>query len=96
MDFAVANYQKTATSTKIRWLAQRSEIQMHDYEFYHLKDDKPADMVRTLYSLPVGDQYKSGYKALRDIHNPRAIDTIVKYRPKTKLIILLRHPVSWF
>ena len=54
-----------ATSTKVRWLAKPSEIQMYDHEIYHLKDGQPASMVRTLYALPEGGQYKRGYKAPR-------------------------------
>lgn len=96
MDFAIVGYPKTATSTKVRWLAKHSEIQMYDHEIYHMKDGQPANMVRTLYALPEGDQFKRGYKAPRDIHNPRALDSFTKYWPKTKFIVGLRHPVLWF
>jgi len=96
MDFAIVGYPKTATSTKVRWLAAQEEIQMYDHEIYHLKDGEPADMVRELYALPEGDQFQRGYKAPRDIHNPKAIDAFSKYWPKTKFIVGLRHPVLWF
>jgi Sulfotransferase domain len=93
MDFAIVGYPKSATSSVVRWLAQQPEISMYDYEIYHLKDGQPADMVRKLYSLPDGIR---GYKAPRDIHNPKAIDSFAKYWPETKLVIGLRHPVTWF
>lgn len=96
LNFAIVGYPKTATSTKVRWLANHSEIQMHDHEIYHLKDGQPADMVRTLYALTEGDEYMRGYKAPRDIHNPQAIHAFTQYWPKTKIIVGLRHPVLWF
>lgn len=95
MDFAIVGYPKTATSTKVRWLADQEGIQMYDHELYYLKDGQPADMVRKLYALPEGD-YKRGYKAPRDIHNLRALLSFATFWPKTKLIVGLRHPVSWF
>jgi hypothetical protein len=96
MDFAIVGYPKTGTSTKVRWLASQKEIQMYDHEIYHMKDDEPADMVRALYALPEGNQFKRGYKAPRDIHNQPAIQSFNKYFPNTKFIIGLRHPVLWF
>lgn len=93
MDFAIVGYPKSATSSMVRWLAQQPEISMYDHEIYHLKDGQPADMVRKLYSLPDGIH---GYKAPRDIHNPRAIEAFAKYWPETKLVVGLRHPVTWF
>jgi hypothetical protein len=87
MDFAIVGYPKTATSAKVRWLAAQKEIQMYDHEVYHLKDGRPAEMVRELYALPEGSQYKRGYKAPRDIHNPRAVEAFATHWPKTKFII---------
>jgi len=87
MDFAIVGYPKTATSTKTRWLAQHQEIQMNEHEVYHMKDGEPAEMVRELYKLPAGNQYKRGYKAPRDIHNFRALYAFAYFWPKTKLII---------
>lgn len=93
MDFAIVGYPKCATSSMVRWLAQQPEISMYDHEIYHLKDGQPADMVRKLYSLPDGIH---GYKAPRDIHNPRAVEALANYWPETKLVVGLRHPVKWF
>ena len=96
LDFAIVGYPKAATTTTLMWLANQTEIQMYDHEVYHLKDGEPAEMVRQMYALPEGDHYKRGYKAPRDIHNPRALNAFAKYFPKTKLIVGLRHPVLWF
>ena len=96
MDFAVVGYPKTATTTMLYWLNSQSEILMYDHEIYYMTDGEPADMVRALYALPAGNQYKRGYKAPRDIYIPRAIDSFNKYFPKTKLIVGIRHPVLWF
>lgn len=96
LDFAIVGYPKTATTTTLIWLANQTEVQMYDHEVYHLKDGEPAEMVRQLYALPEGSDYKRGYKAPRDIHNVRALDAFAKYFPKTKFIVGLRHPVLWF
>jgi Sulfotransferase domain len=96
LDFAIVGYPKTATTNMLRWLGSQQEIQMHDHEVYHFKNNVPAEMVRELYALPEGDYFKRGYKAPRDIHNIPAVDAFAKYFPKTKLIVGLRHPVLWF
>jgi hypothetical protein len=96
LDFAVVGYPKTATTTMLQWLSSQTEILMYDHEIYYLTEGEPADMVRALYALPDGDQYKRGYKAPRDIYVPRAIESFQKYFAKTKLIVGIRHPVLWF
>lgn len=96
MDFAIVGYPKTATSMMVRWLSRQTGIQMYDHEIYHLKDGEPADMVRKLYALPEGEQFKRGYKAPRDIHNLKALEAFSSFWPQTKLIVGLRHPVLWF
>jgi hypothetical protein len=96
MDFAVVGYPKTATTTMLSWLSRQEEILMYNHEIYYLTDGEPADMVRAMYALPAGTQYKRGYKAPRDIYVPRAIDSFHNYFPQTKLIVGIRHPVLWF
>jgi Sulfotransferase domain len=96
LDFAIVGYPKTATSAMTRWLSSHQEIQMYDHEIYYLKDNEPAEMVRALHLLPEGDQFKRGYKAPRDIHNPPAVKAFTRYFPNTKFMIGLRHPVLWF
>lgn len=96
LDFAIVGYPKTATSAVTRWLASQQEIQMYDHEIYYLKNNEPAEMVRALHLLPEGENFKRGYKAPRDIHNPPAVQAFRNYFPNTKLIVGLRHPVLWF
>jgi hypothetical protein len=96
MDFAVVGYPKTATTTMLSWLNSQEEILMYNHEIYYLTDGEPADMVRALYALPSGEQYKRGYKAPRDIYVSHAIDSFHRYFPQTKLIVGIRHPVLWF
>lgn len=39
---------------------------------------------------------KRGYKSPIDLETPRALESIRRYWPQTKLIVGLRHPVRWF
>lgn len=93
IDFAIVGYPKTATSNLLRWLSNQEDVSAYDHEIYHLKDGEPAEMVRRMYELPAGIR---GYKAPRDIHNPRAIRSFARHWSKTRLIIGLRHPLLWF
>jgi hypothetical protein len=96
MDFAIVGHPKTATSTTLRWLESHNEVQVHSAELNTLGVGTPTDHVRALYNLTAGSQYKRGYKAPRDIGNRKALQALYNYWPKTKLIVGLRHPVSWF
>jgi hypothetical protein len=96
LDFAIIGHAKTATTFTLNWLASHDEIQMYDHEIHSLHMGKPAEMVDQLYKLPAGSKYKRGYKAPNDIISIEAMDSIAKYWPNSKLIVGIRHPVSWF
>jgi hypothetical protein len=96
MDFAIVGHPKTATSTTLQWLGSHKEIQVYPSELHTLQMGTPAEHVRVLYNLTAGSQYKRGYKAPRDVGNPKVLQALSDYWPETKLIVGLRHPVSWF
>jgi hypothetical protein len=93
LDFAIIGHAKTATTFTMQWLAKHDEIQMYGHE-QHI--GRPAELVSQLYTLPVGIKYKRGYKAPNDITSIRALEIFAKYWPDCKLIVGVRHPVSWF
>jgi hypothetical protein len=95
LDFAIIGYPKTATTFTMQWLASHPEIQMYEHELYSLAQGKPAELVSQLYALPAGSKYKRGYKAPNDIRSIEALEGIAEYWPNCKLIIGLRHPVTW-
>jgi hypothetical protein len=96
LDFAIVGHAKTATTFTMNWLASQDEIQMYGYEMHSLRMGKPAELASQLYTLPAGSKYKRGYKAPHDISSIQALDSIAEYWPKCKLVVGLRHPVSWF
>jgi hypothetical protein len=96
LDFAIIGHPKTATSSTMFWLAKHPEIQMYKHELGSLYHGKPAELVSQLYALPPGRKYKRGYKAPNDIRSIKALDAIAEYWPNCKLIVGLRHPVTWF
>jgi hypothetical protein len=96
LNFAIIGYPKTATTSTMRWLESHNEVQMNHHELHSLQDGKPAELVSQLYTLPAGSKYKRGYKAPRDIYSIEALNSIAEYWPGCKLVIGLRHPLSWF
>jgi hypothetical protein len=96
LDFAIIGHPKTATTFTMHWLASHPEIQMSDYEIWSLTFGRPAELVSRLYTLPAGSKYKRGYKAPRDIYSIEALNSIAAYWPDSKLVVGLRHPVTWF
>jgi hypothetical protein len=96
LDFAIVGHPKTATTFTMKWLASHHEIQMYDHEINSLRRGKPAELVSQLYALPAGSKYKRGYKAPSDIFSIEALNSIAAYWPDCKLVVGLRHPVTWF
>ena len=96
LDFAIIGHAKTATTYKLGWLLSNDEIQGYNYELHALQRGYPAKLVQLMYDLPAGYKYKRGYKAPQDITNWKVMQAFYDYFPETKLIVGLRHPVSWF
>lgn len=96
LDFAIIGHPKCGTDKQMHWISNHEEIQMYSYEVRSLKDGKPAELVSLMYDLPEGEEYIRGYKAPRDVHVKKALGSLDKYWPKTKLMVGLRHPIKWF
>jgi len=97
LDFVIAGFAKTGTTTLTkRFFDKHPEIAIPPTEVHLLTEHRPADMVRLLHSLKPGKNVKRGYKAPRDIADVRVLDLLGEYWPRTKLIVGLRHPVTWF
>ena len=96
LDFALIGHPKTATTFHLNWLHGHEQVQAYNHELHSLQQGKPAELVSQMYALSAGKQYKRGYKAPRDIMNPKALRAIAKFWPETKLVVGLRSPILWF
>lgn len=95
LDFAFIGHHGTAESPLYRWLKRSSEVQMLHSKVFSLQNDKPAELVNSLYTLPEGN-YKRGMVAPNAVRFNTSLANIHKFWPKTRLIVGLRHPVEWF
>jgi hypothetical protein len=96
LDFVVAGFGKCGTSTMMHWLADHPEVQSFRDEIWELMRSNPAGLIDMLYnSLPPG-HYKRGYKSPGEITQAHILEYLAKYWPKTRLVVGLRHPISWF
>ena len=96
LDFAIVASPKTGTTEQMHYLANHPEIQMYKHELHILTHHTPAMLVKTLYDLPPGRQYKRGYKSPHEFERKFFTRYYRQYWPNTKLIIGVRHPVKWF
>jgi hypothetical protein len=96
LDLAIVASPKTGTTEQMLYLADHPEIQMHKQELHILTHHTPAMLVKALYNLPHGRQYKRGYKSPHELERKFFTRYYRKYWPNTKLIIGLRRPVKWF
>lgn len=79
------------------WLAGHASVAIFSREVYDLMHQQPGRLVRSLYEdLPAGEAFLRGYKNPLEVTLPHVLDYYRTYWPTTKLILGLRHPVSWF
>jgi len=98
LDFVIAGHAKTGTSSLMTWLSNHPQVYIRPHEVQsNLKVGRPEHLVRELHRLfPGGYGRKRGYKAPNEIHFRTSIRLYAKYWPKTKIVVGVRHPVSWF
>lgn len=96
LDFAVIGFEKSGTSTLMKWFGAHPQIQFFQEEIYDLYRNRTGSMVWRLHTqLEPGWKYKRGYKSPIDIYLANALFLLDQYFPKTKLFLALRHPVRY-
>ena len=96
LDFAIIGFEKSGSSTFMKWLGSHPQVQCFQEEIYDLYRNRTGTMVWRLDTeLEHGYQYKRGYKSPVDIYNVIPIQLLDEVFPKTRLILTLRHPVLW-
>ena len=96
LDFAIIGFEKSGSSTFMKWLGAHPQVQCFQEEIYDLYQNKPGAMVWRLHTqLEPGWDYKRGYKSPGDVFLANAIHLLDEYFPKTRLILALRHPVRY-
>ena len=95
LDWASIGHAKCATSFIMKWLNKHPEVATWDDEVCDLFDNRPAGLVKRLYTeLPAG-HYKRGFKCPAHFSR-RALRYFKRYFSKTRIIVGVRHPVRWF
>ena len=96
LDFAIIGFEKSGSSTFMKWLGAHPQVQCFQEEIYDLYQNKPGAMVWRLHTqLESGWDYKRGYKSPGDIFLANVIHLLDDYFPKTRLILALRHPIRY-
>jgi hypothetical protein len=96
MSYAIIGVPRTATSDLSRWLDEHPEVLGLYEQVRSLYHRRPDELVTLLYNLPLGQNYKRGYRNPLDITVSHAVDYFREYWPSTGLIVGVRHPVRWF
>lgn len=95
-DFAIAGFAKCGTSSVMKWLMNHPEVRMQGNEMEWFLDD-PNRAIKTQYDVLVKEgKGVTGYKSPHHIQRLPYVDFFRNVIPKTKLILTLRHPVTWF
>ncbi|KAL7550872.1 hypothetical protein ACHAWF_016000 [Thalassiosira exigua] len=105
LDFAVIAFPKAGTSFLKDYLRAADEVYVRERELCMKRPSDVAEFVRTYHALHVGlkqprDQKQKtvrfGVKCPGVFYRADDVHLYAKYFPKTKFIIGLRHPASWF
>lgn len=101
LDFAIIAHPKTATTFLGDYLNRSEGIYIHSEEHCFMKSQKVTEFVTT--HLPLykqwrkeGKDVKIGIKCPGVFYRDIDMDNLDRYFPNTKLIVGLRHPISWF
>lgn len=97
LDFAIVGFEKSGSSTFMKWLGDHPQVQCFQDEIYDMYKGQVGEMVKRLHKyLKPGFQYKRGYKSPGDIFLANTIHLLDEYFPKTRLVLSLRHPVLYY
>jgi len=96
LDFAILGFEKSGTSTLMKWLGAHPQVQCFQEEIYDVYRNRTGSLVWRLHTqTKPGFDYKRGYKSPVDIFSANALQLLDTYFPKTRLLLALRHPVLY-
>jgi hypothetical protein len=104
LDYVVAGFPKAGTTTLGSWLKSHPSIKSTKREEYYIWDKDMNSTVRSLYNdlfLPWQQdenpiQMLKGFRCPHQIHTEYGIKMLTEVFQESKLIVSVRHPVSWF
>jgi hypothetical protein len=96
LDWSVIGFGKCGTTAFLDWLDRHPQTRCIQSEVWDMVLGHPEALVRKLHGLPPGRQFKRGYKSPREIVDRRVLRYYRTYFPSTKLVVGIRHPVTWF
>mmetsp|Transcript_31441 Transcript_31441/g.62285 ORF Transcript_31441/g.62285 Transcript_31441/m.62285 type:complete len:403 (-) Transcript_31441:4-1212(-) len=105
LDFAIIGFPKSGTTFMKDYLNQSNETCVYEREFCMKQPSDVPNLVRHYHDAhlklqqSLKDNYKKinfGLKCPGVLYRKHDLNIYRKYFPRTRLIIGLRHPVSWF
>ncbi|KAL7447490.1 hypothetical protein ACHAXM_011402 [Skeletonema potamos] len=101
LDFAIIGFPKCGTSFMKDYLNQTEETFVYHREFCIKKPSDLKRFVETYHELHLHPKYntrtiKFGLKCPGVLYRSYDMKIYEKYFPKTKFIVGIRHPISWF
>ena len=95
LDFGILGFAKTATTYLKDWFKQqRSHISISSEEVCYLNKKEGSKLVHHLVD-DLDETKMRGFKCPSHFTRP-SLEWYRRYFPRTKLIVGLRHPISWF
>lgn len=95
-NFAIAGFAKCGTSSLLNWLRESPEVMTPALEYENMQND-PASAILAQYNLVSKEgRGVTGYKSPHHIQFQQCLDFYRNHAPETKLIVTIRHPVTWF
>jgi hypothetical protein len=97
LDFAIIGFPKCGTSYLKQWLGSSPDVFLDDHEVDWMAQDKPYRLVEHLHQvISIYPATRIGIKFPGDIDSMFSLHYYRQHFPRTKFIVLLRHPVWWF
>ena len=98
LDFAVVDLDETVADIVTAWLSEHPRIEMVASQRDH--SETAADPFALINEIQNSDPQGTGKKVIRgyrvDLDKDDEFEALRTFWPKTKLIVVLRHPVRWF
>ena len=105
LEVAIVGFAKCSTSFLVKYLNAYSEVFFANKEWCSLSKNRPAELIEQFYTEATSADLqlyqpplkkKRGLKCPLELRTEFAVEHYATYFPRTKLMVQIRHPLSWF